>query len=269
MEYEEVINGLNNLKKDLIESVLASYEERGLDFGNERYASWCKKVSRFLDDNLAYENERFGYKKSFIIFAGRFESSGQSFWKQGGERVLSYIDSLVLDLEDGSYESPPKPKDTEDSSHKFDVISKIRNTCDKFHRVVKQLRSRWSQRKTLDVNDEYDVQDLLHALFQLDFEDIRAEEWVPSNAAKSTRVDFLLKKEKVVIEVKKTRKGLSGKEVSSQLIEDIHRYQSHPDCETLICFVYDPEERISNPRGIERDLNKEENGFKVEVWIRP
>ena len=42
--------------------------------------------------------------------------------------------------------------------------------------------------------------------FILYFDDIRAEEWTPSYAGKCARVDFLLKNEKIVIEVKKTRK---------------------------------------------------------------
>jgi hypothetical protein len=135
--------------------------------------------------------------------------------------------------------------------------------------VARQLRSRHDNRTTLDVEDEYDTQDLLHALLQLGFDDIRPEEWTPSYAGGSSRMDFLLKQEKIVIEVKKTRKGLAAKEVGEQLIIDIQKYQTHPDCKSLLCFVYDPEGRISNPRGLENDLSKETNGFKVRVVIAP
>ncbi len=54
---------------------------------------------------------------------------------------------------------------------------------------------------------------LLHALLLLYFDDIRAEAWTPSYAGKSARMDFLLKNEGVVIEVKKTRLGLTDKEL--------------------------------------------------------
>lgn len=64
-----------------------------------------------------------------------------------------------------------------------------------------------------------------------------------------------------------TRKGLSAKEVSDQLIIDIDRYKSHPDCKNLICFVYDPEERINNPRGIENDLTKITDDLNVITII--
>ncbi len=76
-------------------------------------------------------------------------------------------------------------------------------------------------RETLKIEDEYDVQDLLHALLLLYFDDVRTEEWTPSYAGKSSRMDFLLKNERVVIEVKKTRLGLADKELGDQLIIDV------------------------------------------------
>ena len=82
-------------------------------------------------------------------------------------------------------------------------------------------------------------------------------------------MDFLLKKERVVIEVKKTRKGLGSKEVGEQLLIDIERYKKHPNCKTLICFVYDPTGRISNPKGLERDLAKETKEFCTKILIFP
>lgn len=144
----------------------------------------------------------------------------------------------------------------------------VENLCNRFHQVATQLRVRHDSRDTLDVHDEYDVQDLFHSLLQLHFEDIRPEEWAPSNAGKSTRMDFLLKQERIVVEIKKTRKGLDAKTVGSELIEDIHRYQSHPECDALICFVYDPDGRITNPRGLENDLRKSTPELIVKVFVR-
>lgn len=137
-----------------------------------------------------------------------------------------------------------------------------------FHKVVKSLRNRYNNRNTLDVDDEYDVQDLLFAILQIFFKDIRKEEWTPSYAGNSARVDFLLKEEKVVIEVKKTRKTMKDKDLGEQLIIDIAKYKSHPDCKKLICFIYDPEGRIVNPEGIVKDLENENKNF-VKIYINP
>ena len=148
-------------------------------------------------------------------------------------------------------------------------VQALLRLLDRFHQVVIQLRDRHDDRETIDVVDEYDVQDLLHALLRVFYDDVRAEEWTPSYAGSSKRQDFLLKSQKIVIEVKKTRKGLGNKELGDQLLIDIGSYKSHPDCKTLICFVYDVENRVKNPRGFENDLSKMTDGVDVHVIVRP
>jgi hypothetical protein len=127
----------------------------------------------------------------------------------------------------------------------------LSNIFDNFHKFSSQLKNRHNNRGTIEIVDEYDVQDLLHAILKLHFNDIREEEYTPSYGGASSRVDFLLKEHKIVIEVKKTRDRLSDKEIGDQLILDIARYKNHPHCNYLKCFVYDPENRIKNPRGLE------------------
>jgi hypothetical protein len=273
MNQKEIIQGINNLLEDLVQNIVAAYEMQGISFGNERYSSWRKRVTKFLDQYLPNEKIRFNSKRSYLgIHQMRCETPEDSFWRQDGDQVSSYLQSLALDIEQDHYD-PPAPLKKSNSYESFEPKSsgteQVVEICNNFHKVVKQLRARHDHRHTLDVNDEYDVQDLLHSLLHLHFADIRSEEWTPSNAAQCTRMDFLLKNESIIIEVKKTRKGLTAKEVSSELIEDIHRYQSHPDCKTLICFVYDPEERVVNPRGIEKDLGVNTEDFNVYVLIRP
>lgn len=145
----------------------------------------------------------------------------------------------------------------------------IETICSRFHSVVRQLRVRHSNRATLDVEDEYDVQDLLHSLLRIHFSDIRPEEWTPSYGGNSSRMDFLLKPEKIVIEVKMTRKSMSDKDLVDQLIVDRGRYENHPDCEQLICFVYDPDGRIGNPVAIVSDLESTTSDLPIRIMIYP
>jgi hypothetical protein len=150
------------------------------------------------------------------------------------------------------------------------TLALIENICNRFHAVVRQLRGRYNDRPTLDVSDEYDVQDLLHALFQIYFDDIRPEEYTPTYAGGRSRTDFLLKNECILVEVKKTRAGLTARELGEQLLIDIARYSEHPDSKVLICFVYDPDGRIVNARGVEADLEKRSTEMmRVRVLIRP
>ena len=149
---------------------------------------------------------------------------------------------------------------------KFNGIDTIAN---RFHAVVMQLRQRYNSRSTLDVNDEYDVQDLFHSLLSLYFNDIRTEEWNPSYAGGSSRSDFLLPEINSVIEIKKTRQSMTTKQLGEQLIIDIAKYKKHPQCNRLICFVYDPEGRVTNPRGIENDLSNCDSDIDVRTIIVP
>jgi hypothetical protein len=175
---------------------------------------------------------------------------------------LGILKALREDIRAGAFGDSTKQSLGQDALLLLDQI------CTRFHLVARQLRSRRENRPTLSVTDEYDVQDLMHALLWLHFEDIRPEEWTPSYAGKSSRMDFLLKREQIVVETKKTRPTLTAKEIGTELIEDIARYEKHPDCRGLICFVYDPDGFVANPRGIESDLARDEP-FPVRVLIRP
>ena len=141
--------------------------------------------------------------------------------------------------------------------------------AERFHAVARQIRERRERRPTLDVADEYDVQDLFHALLTIYFEDIRKEEWTPSYAGGASRMDFLLPEIEAVVEVKMTRPTLSTRQLGEQLIVDIAKYKKHPACRTLFCVVYDPEGRISNPRGLENDLSKKNDRMMTHVKIVP
>lgn len=147
-----------------------------------------------------------------------------------------------------------------------DVLSQF---FERFSLVVKQLRRRHDNRETLDVKDEYDVQNLLHGLLRLAWDDVREEQWTPSYAGKSARADFLLPTEQCVIEVKMARKGLTERELGDQLLVDIARYGNMQNCSRLYCFVYDPDGYVKNSRGVEADLEKQSTeALKVRVFIR-
>ncbi len=151
-----------------------------------------------------------------------------------------------------------------------DAVAMVTTICSRFHAVAMQLRERREGRPTLDVNDEYDVQDLLHGLLRLHFDDVRAEEVTPSYAGSSARMDFLLKNEKVVVEAKKTRVGLTRSAIANQLIEDMARYKRFTQIAMFLCALSTtPKGRIANPRGLESDLSTIDAGLRVIVMVTP
>ena len=81
-------------------------------------------------------------------------------------------------------------------------------------------------------------------------------------------MDFLIKDIQTVVEVKKTRASMSPKDLGEELIIDIEKYQTHPDCKHLYCFVYDPEGLLGNPVGIKADLEAKHKDF-LKVFIKP
>ena len=117
--------------------------------------------------------------------------------------------------------------------------------------------------------DEYDVQDLMHALLKVHFEDVRAEEVTPGVAGKSSRMDFLLKAERLVVETKMARRNLDQNEIADQLIIDMRRYRSHPDLRALVCFVYDPGGFCRTPAALENDLTGVDGRLRCVVVVSP
>jgi len=149
------------------------------------------------------------------------------------------------------------------------TITFLEEVLGRFHKVVIQIGRRHNRRQTLKVKDEYDVQDLLHALLKALFDDVRAEEVVPSYAGAAARLDFLLKEEQIGVEVKMTSAKLLDKAVGEQLLIDIGRYQAHQNCKNLICLVYDPNCHIKNAAGLQRDLSKKYGAMDVRVLVIP
>jgi len=135
--------------------------------------------------------------------------------------------------------------------------------CRRFHLFALQLERRHAKRPSFSIDDEYDVQDLFHAILALHFDDVRAEEVTPSYAGNSSRVDFYLPDARLMVEVKMTRDSLRQRGVVSQLTEDAARYAAKDDVDTLVCLVYDPGGFCHNPTALERDV--QESGRKLSV----
>jgi hypothetical protein len=177
MSKEEIIQGITSLLEDLIQNIVVAYQTQGIPFGNERYSSWRKRVTKFLDQYLPNEKIRFDNASSWfgVVIQQPFEPPVKSFWSQEGDRVRSYLLSLALDIEQDHYDPPTPPNklnSDENVASLSSALEQVVEICNNFHKVVKQLRSRHDKRPTLEVNDEYDVQDLLHSLLHLHFVDI-------------------------------------------------------------------------------------------------
>lgn len=150
-----------------------------------------------------------------------------------------------------------------------DPVEYIVNLCRRFSLFARQMQSRQRSRAPMTIEDEYDVQDMLHAILRLSFDDVRAEEHTPSYASNSSRLDFYLPPQRIVVEAKMTRKGLGQRKVVDELLIDVGRYGSMPKVDTLICVIYDPLGECRNPAAIENDIENSGSRLKVRVVVCP
>lgn len=159
---------------------------------------------------------------------------------------------------------------TENPTTNFPALANLEILLKNFHKAAIKLREIRDKKKAIKIKNEYDVQDILNSYLQLHFNDVRTEEFNISNACSNTRIDFVLKNENIAIEVKMASNTLKDKALGEQLLIDIGKYKSHPNCKTLVLFIYDNGDFIANKAALIKDLeNQKTSTMDVRVVISP
>lgn len=156
MEKETILNELDEL---LIEgnSILSTKWTESMGIytyvDEENYYSWRTKVLSFLKLFLSIESDYIN------VFSELSESSfsNANICVQTLQNIKEYIKKNYISIE-------------QKNNIKIDEILDLIFT--RFHKIARQLQSRYNHRDTLTIDDEYDVQDLLHALLQLYMEEV-------------------------------------------------------------------------------------------------
>ena len=137
-------------------------------------------------------------------------------------------------------------------------------------RAMRPLRRRRKGSTPILFDSEYDLQDLLRALLGPWVGDIRREEYTPSHAGSSSRIDLVLPKHQTVIEAKYVRDARHAKKIGDELLLDVAHYRVHPNCDFLWAVILDSRGEIENAEGLVADLEGEhanEHG-RVSVQVR-
>ncbi|HXL93588.1 MAG TPA: hypothetical protein VN969_32045 [Streptosporangiaceae bacterium] len=164
----------------------------------------------------------------------------------------------------------PGPTAAADGSDLAGPLEIITQLLRRFPAVVRELGMRHAQRPAMaQINDEYDVQDLLRSILTGLFGDVRGEEPTPSHGGLASRMDLYLKNEKIVIETKMTRAGLTQRKVAEELAIDKEFYRSHDGCRSLVCFVFDPGRHLRSPAALESDLTDLSSQVPTIVIVSP
>lgn len=181
-------------------------------------------------------------------------------------------DSIAVPLQSSPSVKPstsPTPIRASETVLDQDPLQLIRKICLRLHSVARQLRLRRDYRPTLEIDDDHDLQDLLCALLKVEFDEVATEEWTPPYTDGAPRTMLLVNRDQIAIVAKKTRSGLSAKELADQVTADSAYYRAQGRGSTLFCFMYDPEGRIGSPKRLETTLTSVSEHCRVEVLVAP
>jgi len=136
------------------------------------------------------------------------------------------------------------------------TIESILAVIDGFPRSVGILSNRYDHRAPFPVDDEYDMQDLLHALLIPIVPDCVREDPASKVAGKSSKLDFTSKRYRLGIEAKFVRDAKHAPKVREELLIDEATYHTHPFVDTVIAFVFDPRKAMppAGDHAFEADL---------------
>lgn len=137
--------------------------------------------------------------------------------------------------------------------------------------VQKIIKNRRKGHPEFEIKDEYDVQDILYVIIKSIFPNMRDEDPIPKVGSKSTKIDLILREEKILIEVKMIKETDSNEtRFIEQLKVDFESYHKCVWLEKLFCFVYDPFKKtrdISNFNDLNGKRTKGEHNYNVEVIV--
>jgi hypothetical protein len=138
-------------------------------FATQKLASRVKSAVN-SGQYLHYDFPRFAVE----IFLKATRIRNPAFWviDHAAERAAVWVLLVSFDVDNDFIAKLPvrhQPAETKDPNTLLILAERI-------HKVVHQLRERRQGRSTLDVRDEYDLQDLFHALLTIHFDDIRRED---------------------------------------------------------------------------------------------
>jgi hypothetical protein len=244
---------LNKAYRNLKDFLKVTYMTGAIGDDDQRYISiWedykvAREILLKIDfnffsslDDLQFpklkETESFAKKETFL----GYPAHSRDIIKAALDNALNYIDQYELDKQSTN----PKSDEVTESSA---LIIRIMNNWSNMISSFKDPRSGVTQ---IHIKNEYDMQYLLEGVLRLFFADVRPETYTPNYANKSNRTDFLLPKERILIETKMTRPGLDTRKLTEELIVDKEHYRKHHGIDIILCLVYDPERKIKNPEGL-------------------
>ena len=145
-----------------------------------------------------------------------------------------------------------------------------------FDACVRYLNTRRSAGAVLDIQSEADVQDVLYLLLRPWVVDLIYESPADKSANRYAIKDFSSRSARFVLDAKYIRDKEHGRSISKELHDDIEMYRTHPRCDDLIFFVYDPDALIPDQRALREAIEvhrtygaSEAKHLKCHLVVKP
>lgn len=155
-----------------------------------------------------------------------------------------------------------------------DILTKILEVINNFKSASSYLTDRRKGKHPIKLDDEYDMQDILHCILTPFFPTMGSEEVIAGNAERRfLKIDFMINDERIGIECKFIRDKTHANGITKELNDDIQTYHKHQNCDTLIFFIFDKNMDISKPKRLEKEYSKmqsfEGKNMMIHLLIRP
>jgi hypothetical protein len=126
-----------------------------------------------------------------------------------------------------------------------------------FDACVRYLNTRRSVGAVINIQSEADVQDVLYLLLRPWVIDLTYESPADKAANRYVIKDFSSAAGRFVVDAKYIRNKDHGRLISKELHDDIEMYRTHPQCDDLVFFVYDPDALIPDQRALREAIEVE------------
>ncbi|MDQ1294872.1 MAG: hypothetical protein QG608_2757 [Actinomycetota bacterium] len=200
--------------------------------------------------------------------AAEFDKQNWSGIARSSASKAKIIGELLKLLVSGRIRTMDTAGSLQFAGSRLDAVATVLEIGEKFLLVQRRLSREHRGRTGLSFDDEWDDQFLFEALLTQFFDDVRPEDPASSQSGASSRVDFLLPDFKLGVELKHTRESMSAKDLGAQILIDRDRYKAHASINHLVVLVFDYEGRLTNPRGLEKDLRQEHARSDLTVTVR-
>lgn len=128
---------------------------------------------------------------------------------------------------------------------------------DEFDACVRYLNTRRSAGAVINIQAEADVQDVLYLLLRPWIVDLIYESPADKSGNRYAIKDFSSATGRFVVDAKYIRDKEHERLISKELHDDIEMYRTHPRCDDLVFFVYDPDALIPDQRALREAIEIE------------